>query len=243
MSSQPGTSAGRLSRSLEYPASRKRSRWSRCRAETGAHRRRSLSTRRPPRSARGPSGQPAFPARRVCRYLGWLRIPPSHPEEIRCLPQVSEQRAPLQPLCHKDVDAHVGSAISAGEGHVELPRGLADIEGRAVVLAGEEAPARNAWPSRSAGFCAPSCGIRLGPGGCVAQQKSPGPQQIDSNARYAEDDCLPRDMLHLSGRRSTAPEAQGEARDTTSTAAATSRTGRLGCAGRPDADARHLERR
>ncbi|HYZ55058.1 MAG TPA: hypothetical protein VE733_16355 [Streptosporangiaceae bacterium] len=64
------------------------------------------------------------------------------PEEVRCLLQASEQRAPLKPLCHPDIDADVGGAISAGERHMEVPLGLADIEGRVVVLAGEQTPAR-----------------------------------------------------------------------------------------------------
>lgn len=64
------------------------------------------------------------------------------PEEVRCLSQASEKRAPLQPLRHTNVDADVSGAISAREGHAKVPRGLPDIEGRVVVLAGEQAPAR-----------------------------------------------------------------------------------------------------
>jgi hypothetical protein len=47
--------------------------------------------------------------------------------------QVTEQRAPLQLPRYPNIYACVGSAISAGESHIEAARRLADIEGRPVV--------------------------------------------------------------------------------------------------------------
>ena len=58
-------------------------------------------------------------------------------EEVGCLPQVSEQPAPLKPLRCPDVDANAGRAISTGESHVEIVRCLVDVEQRPVVLTGE----------------------------------------------------------------------------------------------------------
>src|SRR6516164_7923367 len=64
------------------------------------------------------------------------------PKEVRCILQSSEQRAALQPLCDTDVNADASGAIGAGEGHVEVPRRLPDVEGSVVMLAWEQAPAR-----------------------------------------------------------------------------------------------------
>jgi len=65
------------------------------------------------------------------------------PEEVRCLLHTGEQRAPLKPLRHADVDADAGHAIDAGESHMEVLCSLADVEGRTVVLARKQAAARD----------------------------------------------------------------------------------------------------
>jgi hypothetical protein len=54
---------------------------------------------------------------------------------------MSEQRTAAELVRHPHVDADAGRAVGAGEGHVEILRALADVEGGTVVLAGEQAAA------------------------------------------------------------------------------------------------------
>jgi hypothetical protein len=54
---------------------------------------------------------------------------------------MSEQRTAAELVRHPRVDADAGRAVGAGEGHVEILRALADVEGGTVVLAGEQAAA------------------------------------------------------------------------------------------------------